>query len=188
VIQQSAINNQQPNMLIFLTGMPASGKTTTGKLLAEELSYDFLDLDDLVVTAEKMAIPAIFERKGEAYFREAEAKELRRLQGAKNTVVATGGGTPCFRDNMKWMNRHGLTVFLDTELTTLARRIEASENQRPLVAKNKKSVLAFLNETLSCRMEFYQQSGIRVKPEKMTVAELAQLVQEKLNLPRKRNK
>src|SRR5437773_11285939 len=97
---------------IFLMGFMGSGKTFFGKQLAQLLNYEFIDLDELIGKNEGATIAEIFFSKGEAYFRSKESSLLKSLSQNENAVIATGGGTPCFHDNMKWMNEHGITVYL----------------------------------------------------------------------------
>lgn len=117
-------------MLIYILGMPASGKTTFGRGLAHALGYRFLDLDEEIVRREKMPVAEIFQRKGEEYFRRKETEALRRTGQLAYTVVAVGGGTPCFFDNMDYIREHGFSIFLDTPPEIVEKRL--SEGKRPL--------------------------------------------------------
>src|SRR6187401_1227795 len=109
-------------MKIFLVGFMGSGKTYWGKIWAQKNAMNFFDLDALIEEQEKKTIAAIFETEGEEYFREKEAMVLRTLPGANDCIIACGGGTPCYHDNMKWMNEHGGTVYLDTTVRDLFER------------------------------------------------------------------
>ncbi|UXX80672.1 shikimate kinase [Reichenbachiella carrageenanivorans] len=119
---------------IFLVGMPGSGKSTFGKKLAEKLNRNFFDLD---VEIERMAgwvIPDIFAQVGENYFRELEQSVLLMLIKLNEpSVIATGGGAPCFFDNMDQMNKAGVSIFLDTPLDTIVERVKEAKSTRPLV-------------------------------------------------------
>ena len=119
-------------MLIFLLGMPASGKTTLGKKLAQQLDYAWVDLDDVIEEVEARCITSLFQEKGETYFREQEQKALHSVLSCKNTVVSTGGGTPCFFNNMQVIKRQGLSIFLNPPLQAIAKRIQTEENKRPM--------------------------------------------------------
>ncbi|MBU1820351.1 MAG: shikimate kinase, partial [Bacteroidetes bacterium] len=88
---------------IFLIGMPSSGKTTLGKKLARALGYRFVDLDKLIVSDQKKSIPDIFREHGEPYFREVESRILQDTRPDHWLVVSTGGGAPCFFDNMDFI-------------------------------------------------------------------------------------
>src|SRR6185503_20434689 len=100
-------------MKIFLLGLPGSGKTTLGKELSNALRLPFVDLDSEIERLEGKKISEIFAANGEEYFRNLESSELRKRCTSKGEfVMATGGGTPCFFDNMEWINRAGKSIFL----------------------------------------------------------------------------
>ncbi|MFN0032569.1 MAG: shikimate kinase [Flavobacteriales bacterium] len=121
-------------MKIFFIGFMCSGKTTLGRQLAEELRLPFFDLDDEVEKSNGETIEEIFETRGEATFREMERDELKDLvANQRKFVIATGGGTPCFFDNMKLMLQAGHVVYLDVPVAALLQRISASKASRPLV-------------------------------------------------------
>ena len=148
-------------MLIFLLGMMGSGKTTLGKELAEKLGHTFLDLDAVIEQKENKTIAEIFATEGQERFRELERQALLTIV-ANNTqaVVATGGGTPCFFDNIAFMNTSGETIFLDVPTRSLAQRLSASDlSTRPLLAdKTQSELISFLGKTLSERRRFYEQA------------------------------
>src|SRR6188768_135637 len=99
-------------MLIFLIGLPGSGKTTLGKQLAERLGYAFVDTDEEIVKREGRSIPDIFTQDGEDKFRLMEKEVLEELVGKTNTVVSTGGGLPCFHQNMFMIRNKGMAIYL----------------------------------------------------------------------------
>ena len=118
---------------IFLIGMPGSGKSTIGKKLASQLNYSFLDFDAELERTEGATIKAIFELKGEAYFRQVEAQVLSKVSDQKkNIVIATGGGTPCYYNGLNLMNLTGISVFIDVSPKVLIERLE-SDVVRPLL-------------------------------------------------------
>ena len=98
------------NFRIFLTGFMGSGKSYTGRRLSEALGIPFIDLDHWIEDQEGQSIQAIFEKSGEAAFRQIEREALHQMIAYEQAVIACGGGAPCFFDNMEWMNRHGITV------------------------------------------------------------------------------
>jgi shikimate kinase len=148
-------------MRIYLIGFMGSGKTHTGKLLAGKLGYHFLDLDDLIEAEAGMDIPAIFREMGEKAFRRIEQQVLHNTGTLEKVVVSTGGGAPCFFDNMSWMNAHGLSIFLDTPPEILAERLMPERGHRPLLqAYNEKTLADFIRAKLKERMYFYEQAGI----------------------------
>lgn len=147
----------------FLVGMPASGKSTIGRLLAGQLRLAFFDLDQIIVETENESITDIFTKKGEAYFRELERNCLMDfIQKEDNYVLATGGGAPCFFDNMNLMNRHGITVFLDVDIMDLYHKLSAkTTHKRPLLqGKSKKELKKELLTKYTDRKPFYDQSNI----------------------------
>ena len=148
-------------MLIFLLGFMGSGKSFTGKRLAEKFGIDFVDLDEYIETKEGQTIREIFEEHGEAYFRKKEKQYLQELGERKMTIVATGGGAPCFFDNMEWMNNHGVTVYLETPAPVLAKRLEQEMEKRPLLKKLTRIELQdFIDKKLVERNPFYHQCQV----------------------------
>ena len=121
-------------MRLFLIGFMGSGKSYVGSRLAEGLDMDFIDLDALIVEKAEKSIPEIFAEEGEMAFRTLERDCLRSLGSCDEVVVACGGGTPCFFDNMDWMNAQGMTIFLQTSVDLLAKRLLSEVAQRPLLA------------------------------------------------------
>lgn len=122
-------------MKIFVIGYMASGKTTFGRALAEKLGTTFIDLDHYIEKNTEMAIPEIFENEGEEKFRDIERDLLHKaVEEEPDAVIACGGGTPCFFDNMQYLNDNGVTVFLETSTPVLIRRLQEQNEQRPLVA------------------------------------------------------
>jgi shikimate kinase len=149
-------------MLIFLTGMMGSGKTTIGKLLAEELQLPFFDTDEIISSIEGMEIKDIFSSKGEAYFRQAE-HTLVATWKISSAIVATGGGLPCFNDNMKLLNDKGKTVYLKASTDEITERIWQDRN-RPLVKdKTIPQVKKTISELMKIRKPYYEQSAIKIK-------------------------
>lgn len=152
---------------IFLVGMPSSGKSTLGKRLARELHYHFLDTDRLIIREEGRSIADIFTQQGEAYFREVEARVLRTIKSGGSLVVATGGGMPCFHDNMAYIRATGVSVFLDIAPDVLAQRMRTHARQfptdapeRPLFDAADTALLDTLRQKHAHRLPVYQQADI----------------------------
>src|SRR5438874_11559271 len=120
-------------MQIFLVGFMGSGKTHWGKIWAEKYKFSFADLDEVIETAEKKPILKIFEEKGEEHFREIESATLRTLANDKKRIIACGGGTPCFHQNIQWMNENGITVYLKATPQQLAQRLINEKQKRPIL-------------------------------------------------------
>ncbi|MBD2704960.1 shikimate kinase [Spirosoma sp. BT702] len=151
---------------IFLIGMPSSGKSTLGKRIADTLHYRFLDTDKLIVRDEGRSIADIFAQSGEAYFREAERRLLRTIRPGGNVVVSTGGGMPCFHDNMAYINATGVSIFLDVPVDVLVRRILAhAQDDRPLNNPSDPNLQMVLEQRYLNRLPFYQQANVTVSGE-----------------------
>ena len=150
---------------IFLIGMPSSGKSTLGRQLAKRLDYQFIDMDDLIVNQEISTISEIFKYKGEDYFRQVESKILKGIKPNQKLVVATGGGVPCFFDNMDFIKDNGTSIFLNVQPEDLLKRIQKSEvNNCPLIDKKKSNevLLNELKERYEYRLKFYEQADIQI--------------------------
>lgn len=140
-----------------------SGKSTFGKKLAHKLKYSFIDLDEYIAFREEKTVRELFSLNGESYFREKESFYLKNTKWASPFVIACGGGTPCFMENMTWMNKDGLTVYLELPAKTLQQRLTQSTQERPLIAGMKDDELClFIEKKLSERKIFYEQAGLKV--------------------------
>jgi len=159
-------------MKIFLLGYMGSGKTTVGKKLAALLDYTFIDLDAMIESETDHSITEWFS-EGEAKFREIETLVLKQTADFNNAVISTGGGTPCFNDNMIWMKEHGLTMYLKLAAGSLFHRLAASKSMRPLLAgKSDVELMEYIIESLNERDYFYSQSHYVVKGESIDVKSL----------------
>jgi len=150
-------------MLFFLIGFMGSGKSHWGKLWAAEYKLGFIDMDAEIEIREKKSVSEIFDSRGEGYFRSVEAKLLRSYKGIGSAVIACGGGTPCFHNNMKWMNEHGLTIYLSATPDEILRRLikVQQQNQRPLINKlNQAELLFFIEKKMKEREPYYGQANI----------------------------
>lgn len=153
-------------MRIYLVGYMGCGKSTIGRKLAKLLSLNFIDLDKYIEERYFKTIPLIFEEEGEKNFREKEQRSLHEVSQFEDVVVSTGGGAPCFFDNMEVMNSTGITVYISPDTEILAGRILKSKNERPLVSgKSKEELIVFINEALIKRSPFYEQAKIIIRGE-----------------------
>lgn len=165
-------------MLIFLIGFMGSGKTTLGRPLAARLGYRFVDLDKQIEEGEGSTIGEIFAIHGEAHFRALETAYLQHVisQGG-DAVVSTGGGTPCFGNNMTLMNDSGVTVYLKHTPGRLAERLRTAHTQRPLVAgKSPEELLRYITETLAEREAFYGRANVVVADPSRDVRRLVDIL------------
>lgn len=119
--------------LIFLIGFMGCGKTYWGKRISDQTGIPFLDLDQLIESRSNDTIPRLFEHLGETEFRVLERSALHACEGLGTVIIATGGGTPCHFDNMDWMNEKGRTIYLDTPVSLLTRRLRQEQHLRPLL-------------------------------------------------------
>jgi shikimate kinase len=148
---------------IFLIGMMGSGKSHWTKKLSKKLKCGGYDLDNVVEINEEKTIAEMFEQDGEDYFRKAEAKVLRWFAQKKTYVLATGGGTPCFNDNMAWMNKQGLTIWLDEPIETLVQRLKPEKAHRPLIKNlDDGALFDFLTAKRQERAQYYGQAKFQL--------------------------
>ncbi len=168
-------------MRIFLMGFMGCGKTTIGKQVAEKLNFTFIDLDTFIEQKYQRSISSIFEKFGETYFREIEKKELKELLCFSNIVVSTGGGTPCFFDNMQIINKLGISCYLQTDIEILATRLSTAKNQRPLIkGKTHSELIEFITETLGKREEFYKQATFTIVASNLMMYAITELIVNKI--------
>ncbi len=152
-------------MKIFLIGMPGTGKTRIGQVLAGQLKIPFFDLDQEIVKNTGKDIPAIFKEFGENYFRKREREALHDLTRREGRfVLATGGGAPCFFDNMTFMNENGITIFLHVPLVDLYNKLlKGGTRGRPLLKdKTPEGLLEELQQRYEDRLPYYRMAKLEV--------------------------
>ncbi|MEJ2884511.1 shikimate kinase [Pedobacter sp. GR22-6] len=167
-------------MKIFLIGFMGCGKSTLGKKLAAKMAYDFIDLDHQLEKEVGTTVGRYFAEHGEAAFREQERKTLQNYAYPANVVVATGGGAPCYFDNMDWMNENGTTVYISLSPLALAKRLENGKDKRPLLKDlDEAQMVSFIEGKLAEREDFYQRATIIANGISLTADTLrAQLLAE----------
>lgn len=166
-------------MKIFLTGMMGTGKSYWAQQLADAHEMDWIDLDAQVEKETSMTIKEIFATDGEAYFRDKEKEVLHALATFSNMVIATGGGTPCFHDNITWMNEHGITIWIDEKVEVLADRLKKEKEHRPLIKNlTDEELLHFLSIKLAERSKFYAQSQYHLQADKISAHSFAEIIQQ----------
>ena len=147
--------------MVFLIGFMGCGKTYWGNRLAAKTGIPVYDLDALIEAHEERPVQQVFAQNGEAEFRKIERDCLRDCRRFGKALIATGGGTPCFFDNMAWMNRHGLTIYLDTPAAILADRLKHQRSFRPLLAGVEEHILeAHIEKLVLQRIPYYRQARI----------------------------
>ena len=168
-------------MIIYLVGYMGCGKSTIGRKLADLLGISFVDLDKYIEERYFKTVPAIFAEEGEERFREKERASLMEVAQFEDVVVGTGGGAPCFFDNMEVMNTSGVTVYIAPDTEVLATRLIKSKTERPLIAgKSPEELIAFINTALVKRAPFYEKSKIIIRGEnnldpQLVIDKIAQL-------------
>jgi shikimate kinase len=166
-------------MRVFLIGFMGSGKTHWGKQLSERLSMPFFDLDEVITSSEKRTVPDIFTESGEEYFRVKEKEFLEKLvEDHTSLIISCGGGTPCFFNNIDYMKKHGLVVWLNTNLDVLGNRLLKQRVERPVLKGIRDEELkAFIVKKMNERRMYYEQADVIIDNENdISVAEFAQII------------
>lgn len=144
---------------LYLTGFMGCGKSTVGRMLAPALNWHFIDMDSYIEKKEGRTIADIFASEGEIFFRQLENQALQNIASMEDVVVATGGGAPCFLNNMQLMNDSGLTIYLKVAPEELFQRVRMGKTERPLLAgKSDDELLTYIREKLEEREPWYQQA------------------------------
>lgn len=138
----------------------AAGKTTLGKALARDLGLQFIDLDHYIENRYRCTVPQLFAERGEEAFRQIERNMLHEVAEFEDVVISTGGGTPCFFDNMDYMNAQGITVFLKASVDVIHTRLTIARTQRPLVAnKSADELRQYITDMLERRNPYYTRAA-----------------------------
>jgi shikimate kinase len=154
---------------IYLIGFMGSGKSTVGKILAEKLNMNFVDIDKLIEEKEGMRIKDIFEQKGESYFRELERKQIEAIVNQEGLVVSTGGGLGANLGNMNLMKKNGDVVWLDVSLNTVLDRLK-NDQDRPLLKQPTEKIRQLFEE----RKNVYRLANIRINADKKTPSQIVE--------------
>ncbi|MDR2914039.1 MAG: shikimate kinase [Tannerella sp.] len=166
-------------MRIFLIGYMGAGKTTLGKSLACRMNLSYVDTDHFIENRYRKEVSDIFASEGEERFRDIEHRILLEVSEFENVVVSTGGGLPCFSDNMAIMNETGITVYLDVSVEELAARLEMSKNVRPVLKNRSGSdLIDFIRKNLDMRRPFYEQAKVRFNVEQMYTDDIETLTEK----------
>ena len=162
---------------IFLIGMMGSGKSYWTQKMAKWNKCVGYDLDALIEMNEEKTIAEIFNEDGEDYFRKVEAKILRWFKEKKKFIIATGGGTPCFQENMHWMKKEGIVIWLDESVEVLVKRLSPEKNKRPLIANlSNAEIAAYIEDKLVERHSFYSQANYRLTSDQINEAGLKKIM------------
>ena len=168
-------------MNIVLLGYMASGKTSLGKVLANNLGYSFIDLDDIIEENEKILIQEIFKLKGEIYFRKKEYYYLKKvLIENDNMVLSLGGGTPCYGNNMNLLlnSKNTKTIYLKATIKTLVKRLTNEKSKRPLIShlESENMLTEFVGKHMFERSHYYNQANLTVFTDNKTKQEIVETI------------
>jgi shikimate kinase len=166
-------------MKIFLIGFMGCGKSTLGRKLSSALNLTFIDLDTFLEEKYYRTIPQIFAEEGEDSFRKKERNVLEEVSMFDDVIVATGGGAPCFFDNMELMNNSGFCVFLDIETSTLVSRLINARIERPLIkGKSPEELYEFIEMMMTKRRPFYEKARYILKGSEISPDQVIELVRK----------
>ncbi len=171
---------------VYLFGFMTSGKTTLGKILANVLGWDFVDLDAEIIAREGMTVHEIFENKGEKYFRELEQKVLREVSERENVVISLGGGTLNSYETAEFLNANGVTVYLKVEPENLYQRLKNKIDRpifRDLVLSDnpsKEEFLARISALLEKREKYYKTARLVISSDSQRVGITVDILASKL--------
>lgn len=158
---------------IYIIGYMCSGKSSISRKLAARLGYEPFDTDDLFEERYHICVQDFFEKYGEDYFRKFESEILKKTGEMHHVVISTGGGTPCFFDNMQWMKENGTTVFVNVSLQTAFHRIMNAKRKRPLVyGKSEYDLRQYVESHYNSRLPFYEQADFIMKGENFDIEEV----------------
>jgi shikimate kinase len=165
-------------MKIFLIGFMGSGKTHWGRLLSQKLNIPFFDLDEQIASHEGEAINEIFSQKGEEYFRLLEKDTLHIITESHDSfVMACGGGTPCYFNNIEYLNQSGTTVWLNTPVDVLFQRLTNEKEHRPLIkALSEEQLKSYIIKKFSDRKIYYEQADVNVDEDPLQLEQLVEKI------------
>lgn len=165
--------------------MMGAGKSYWAQHLAKKLGYYWLDTDTLIENKTQLSTASIFEKFGEAFFREKEKQVLENLLTnlSKPTIIATGGGLPCFFNNAVQMNLNGITFFLNTDTKVIAERVFRNKDKRPLLKNysTEKDLNTFLNHKLQERLKYYNQAKFTLQNNQINEENFIQIISKYSN-------
>lgn len=162
---------------VYLVGFMGCGKSTAGKRLAKRLGYRFIDLDKQIEAQYKTSIPQLFEQYDEHAFRLLEQKALQQTYSTEKTVIATGGGTPCFFDNMDFMLNSGLVIYIHIPPKGLSDRLKHTKKKRPLISQvGAEELTRHISEKLDERKDYYEKAHLKVEGIDLTVTGLEKAI------------
>lgn len=167
-------------MTLILVGYMGSGKSSVGRKLSKILNYDFIDFDTYIEEQVGMNVIDIFKSRGEVFFRKKENVYLKDVVDKSNTVVALGGGTPCYGNNLDIIKNgtRSKLIYLKTSLPNLSERLFAEKSKRPLIShlQTKDDLLEFVGKHLFERAPIYEQADITIKTDSLSVDQVVESI------------
>jgi len=171
------------NQLVYIIGFMGCGKSTAGRKLAAQLCWSFIDLDRKIEEHTGKTIPELFSRYGEDYFRITESTVLKSSGSLTKTVISTGGGAPCHDDNMDFMLRTGLTIYIKLTAGQLKSRLSESKGERPLIkGLSNDELLDFIKDKLASREMWYNRAEVFLEGFNVDINLLHSIVKSRFNL------
>ena len=169
---------------VFLIGYMGVGKTTIGKKLSNRLGLEFIDLDAFIEQGKGQTISEIILTHGEKYFRTLEHEKLREISKKDNLLISTGGGTPCFQNNMDVILESGVSIYLKMDEKSLVNRLEKNTESRPLIAgKNRSELELFVTDHLEERKPYYERADLQFEMLNVNAVRLNDLVEKIKKVP-----
>jgi shikimate kinase len=178
-------------MIVYLLGFMGAGKSYLGRQLAKETDSEYIDLDEVLVGQTGMSINEIFEKYGEDHFRKIETEVLYKISsdlklredennGKENFYfLGCGGGTPCFNNNMEWMNKHGITVWLNPSVIVLFSRLRNEQDDRPLLkGLGEQELLTFIENKLAERRKYYDLSIVKLNDPYYSLSNILTIIKD----------
>ena len=164
-------------MRIYLIGYMGCGKSTIARSLASKLGIEYVDLDRYVSDKQGQTVEEIFQEHGEEYFRELETSALEDLATVDNIVISTGGGTPCFNDNMTFIKNAGVSIYLKVDPNVLINRLLISHTVRPLILnKSPEELNEYITMSLAMREPFYEQANVTIANPSRDVTKIIEIL------------
>lgn len=166
--------------MIFIIGFMGAGKSTIGKKLALQKDVNFIDVDKEIELSEETSIAEIFNERGEEYFREIESRIIRRLQ--PNSIIACGGGLPCYNDNIKYINDKGVSIYLYADECNILKRIKKNIANRPLINDiKKKDLKSYVKSKVRERSDIYNKANFTINTNNKSETEILTQIHSLLN-------
>jgi shikimate kinase len=168
---------------IYLLGFMGSGKTTAGKKLAALMGWSFIDIDNSIEESTGKKIADIFSENGEEYFRKLESEAIRKFSEKDKVVISTGGGAPCYHNNLDYMLQSGCTIYLKLTPAQLKSRLIGGTRERPLIKNLKeKDLLNFIEEKLQLRESYYNRADIITDGFDLEINDLFSLIRHQISI------